>query len=468
MAARLSPLLLALVVAGCLSSPLRPDAVPAAALPTLVDGGAVAWHPSGASVSSGSLALALPVGEERPIGLSAFEPSIGVDPSGWVVMDARVEGAAGEHVRASSDQGATWRDIGPTLASGVSNPPESDDPFLYVDAVTGRIFEVMLQGTQCAWVTFSDDHGATWTTKPLDCGLPPGVHDHQSVVAAPSRGSASSYQGRLVHYCVNEVAVTSCAMSADGGATFGALHPIMPSVAGDPPGFCGGTTGHVKADHAGRVFVGQVRCGVPTVVASEDDGQTWSIHALQGESGRGHDLEVAADAEDGLYAVWMGSDGLPHLARSLDHGATWGPSIVVSPPDVARAEYVVIVAGAAGKVAVGFLGSLRGDPSPAPTHAFLSIVPDAGADDPLVLTAMVDRPANPVAHGCESGCSGIGDFIDLALAPDGRPWMALVDLCNAGCSAQGPDGSKEAAAGTLLSGPSLWGGDLVPLAPLPP
>jgi hypothetical protein len=456
----------ATVLAGCLhtapaSGPILPAGLP---WPDLAAGGASAVHASGRLATAVELAgLARPVGAERGIGASAFEPTLGSDGTGALFMDARVNGAPGEHVRASGDHGMTWREAGPVLANGLlQDPPESDDPFLYVDGVTGRVFEVMLQGAQCAWVNFSDDQGATWASHPVDCGQPPGLHDHPSIVAAASRGAASSYQGRIVHYCVNEVAVSSCAASADGGATFGALKPVFAGAAVEPgAGFCGGTTGHVKADHAGRVVLGQVHCGVPTAYLSEDDGATWRASPIASRlGGLGHDVEFAADDADDFMAFWIAADGLPALSVSQDHGGSWSAPLRVGAPGVAAADYAVVAAGARGRIALGYLGTMTGNATHA-VHAFLAVLPDVLAADPIVLTTQADRPGDPLAHGC---CSGFGDFLDLTVDPDGRPWMALLDSCNEGCGGTDDAANKQAAVGTLVQGPSLWGGALPPLA----
>jgi hypothetical protein len=74
-----------------------------------------------------------------------------------------------------------------------------------------------------------------------------------------------------------------------------------------------------------------------------------------------------------------------------------------------------------------------------------------------------------VARGqCGGGtrCFGMADFIDIAVDPAGRPWASLVDVCNARCAPDPKLHHDEPIGylGTLLTGPSLRGGTLAPLA----
>ena len=55
-------------------------------------------------------------------------------------------------------------------------------------------------------------------------------------------------------------------------------------------------------------------------------------------------------------------------------------------------------------------------------------------------------------------CGGFGDFIDVEIDDEGRPWIAL---------AHNAAGFDEAVIGTLTEGPALYG-ELAYLAPLPP
>lgn len=50
----------------------------------------------------------------------------------------------------------------------------------------------------------------------------------------------------------------------------------------------------------------------------------------------------------------------------------------------------------------------------------------------------------------------MGDFLDLVIDPDGRPWAAFVDVCNpASCTSNAGWGAG--LVGTLADGPKLRG-----------
>ncbi|HUR26022.1 MAG TPA: sialidase family protein [Candidatus Thermoplasmatota archaeon] len=465
---RLVLVILGATLAGCSTDP-GPDPHAGPASPDL--GQAVAFHVDGTPASNEDLAGAMPMrGAQRSIGANSFEPTLGVDPSGAIYMAARFESTAGERIRASFDQGTTWKEVGPYVVPGlVTNPVASGDPFIYVDPATGRVFGAHLTSFACTWIVFSDDQGASWETNPAACGLPPGGDDHQSIVGAPARTSTSTYgENRLVHYCAQNNLFNHCAMSADGGRSFGVRSQIVFQVGEELPGGCTAASGHVRADHAGRVFLGKVHCGTPVLMASEDEGRTWTQHIISETSDGDHyHLELAADAADNLYALWTAAD-LPRLAVSRDHGVTWSEPMVVSPPAVTTTSFPVLDAGGEARVVVGYYGSTRTEGATAPWHAYIGVLSDALAPDPVVYTVTADSEEDPLARECSGRCGGAGDFLDIAIGPDGRPWMALTDVCHSACVAGTANdaGANHAGVGTLAEGPSLLDGR--PLPPLTP
>lgn len=422
----------------------------------------VATLPDG-SLADPSLLLGLPPlkGEQRFIGARTFEPTLGIDSKGAIYM---VAFGGGAKIRVSRDQGATWNDTTARLPTGQNNPPNSNDPFVYVDAATDRVFTSDLQALICSWMNYSDDGGRTWTTNPIGCGHPFGVHDHQSIAVGKSRTGASQWKDRVVYYCVNRVGDSSCAASMNGGFTFGPLVPVMLGVDVEAAGFCGGLTGHVKADHAGRAYLGKNQCGRPAVGVTEDDGRTWRVTTVATGVGiRDHDVEIAADAGDHIYAFWIADNGLPHLALSQDHGRTWGKPINVAPPGLTATEFPAIAAGADRKIAFAYIGTdhpkgyATTNWTGAVWHAYLGVITNALEPTPIVLTTIADSPEDPVAYNQCGGtrCNGMGDFIDIQIDPQGRPWAALVDVCNTDCLKTHRNDANQGFVGTLTSGPSL-------------
>lgn len=430
------------------------------------------------------------VGEQRFIGANTFEPTIGIDDKGVLYM---VQFGGGSHIVASKDQGVTWSRVNPALVpvnnpannQPVNNPPNSNDPFVWVDRETGRIFMNDLQALICSWMNWSDDGGVTWTTNPIGCGHPFGVHDHQSITTGKARNLPSQWEGRNVYYCINRVGDTSCSVSINGGLTFGPQVTILPGVDVETARLCGGLAGHAKTDSEGRVFLGKNQCGVPMVAVTEDDGVNWETYPVSREIGiRGHDVEIATDEANNVYAFWLSDRGLPTLAVSVNNGKTWGPAFTVGAPGVTVAKFNAIDAHGVGKIAFTYMGSnVMGGPTAVAEnytgtmwHAYIGVVTDALAENPLIQTTMVDSAMDPVAiNRCLDRCDGMGDFMDIQIDPFGRPWAALVDVCGEKCLSSfntDPesalhDGNK-GFVGTLTSGPALLteGGTLLPLPPL--
>jgi hypothetical protein len=516
-------IMLSLVFAGCVgdqqtgsqSAGKKSKSVRAGALPEAQT--FVATLPDGTIVDPSQLLGVPPLkGLQRNLPGRSYEPTLGVTPKGNVFMSGLtlnggvgVPGGTqlpGSKVWGTFDGGATWKDVSPAdlVAGQVHDPPYSADPYVYVDPVTGRIFDVDLQFLYCSWSSVSDNQGSTWTTSPIGCGQPVAPQDHQTVVAGKSRGTpAPLYQNRIVYYCVNRVFDSSCATSLDGGLTYGPLIPIMPGVDTEAGRPCGGLHGHVKTDNAGRVFLPKAQCGVPTVGVSEDDGKTWKTYKISTvgtrKSGNGdlgdHEVALAADASDNLYAFWIGENALPQLSISKDHGHSWTPARTVSPPGVTAADKPAIYASAEGKVAFAYIGSTIQDgyaKKPACTggapnfppgsgtprdctkrnaawanatwNAYIGIMTDALSENAMVLTSTANDPADPIAiHECgATRCDGLYDFIDVTIDPTGRPWASFVDVCLAKCLEDfhaepltAKHDGNVGFAGTLATGPAL-------------
>jgi hypothetical protein len=78
----------------------------------------------------------------------------------------------------------------------------------------------------------------------------------------------------------------------------------------------------------------------------------------------------------------------------------------------------------------------------------------------LITSVAVNHPDDPLDTTSDCGnvrCGGFGDFIDVEIDDEGRPWIAL---------AHNAAGSDEAVIGTLMEGPTLYG-DLTYLEILP-
>lgn len=414
-----------------------------------------------------------PVGMTRYIPSAASEPTIGVNKKGAVVMGG-VTGASSS-VWITTNQGATWKDISPKLPSGQQSPPVTLDPFIHVDPDTGRIFNADLY-VACHYLSWSDNDGDSWISNPFGCGHPMGLQDHQSIYTGKPRSTPTVGYANMVYYCVNRIGDTSCAASNNGGIAFGPLLPVFLGVDVERGGLCGGLNAHVKTDREGRVFVPKAQCAVPSVGVSEDDGRTWKTYKISSQAtlNGDHEVALASDDANNLYALWIGDTGLAYFSMSKDHGKTWSAAKVVSPPGVTMTDKPAIAASAAGKVAFAYIGSTSkggyknrqaSDWTEVSWNAYIGVVTDALDPNPIVLTTTANPIEDPMAvHECGgTRCIPLYDFIDVEIDSAGRPWGAFVDLCIDECPAnfkKDPGSVRnhrdgKGFAGTLSEGPAL-------------
>lgn len=475
--ALLALLLLGSLMGGCIGNEQEPaentaaPAVPATA--AVVHRALPASAPEAAGDPAQLLGadVPVPVGLQRLTGFVAFEPTLGITSTGtlFMALDADRSGTGSSVIR-SNDRGETWTDATPR-AGPIPMPPESSDPYLHVDGDTDRIFDVDQQtpaaglvGTiGCTYLKWSDDEGETWTHNPVGCGQPPIV-DHPTLFTGPPRQAQTSGYPNVVYLCSNQsftLVADVCTTSTDGGATWA---PVTTAFEACPEH----STGHGTTGPEGRAYLAKNGCGPPIVAISEDDGQSWTTHTISQDvpvRPDAHDVEVAVDAAGTVYALWMSEDDLPYLSFSTDHARTWSEPVMVGVPGIRTAVFPTISAGDAGKVTLAYYGTNsdmdQEDMDASVTwHAYLATLPNATAPEPVVATAPLNPPEDPVARGpCDdvNRCSDVGDFIDVVIDPGGRPWVAFVDVCHDACTAEDGTDRPEGAVGTLLQGFPLQG-----------
>ncbi len=476
----------ALALAGCIQPELIDDIATGATEETTLPPTAAVAYTLGANglelvpvTTDGLLpdGLPLPVGASRYSPTRSFEPTVGVTSDGTLFLSSFAPGVpAWTLLSRSKDQGVTWEDVTPKVG-GVSVPPQSNDPYVFIDPDTDRIFLSDLQALVCATLSYSDDGGDSWVSNPVGCGQPFGVHDHQTVFTAKPRTVTTVGYDNVVYYCINRVVDSACATSLNGGITFGPLRPLVyPGVDAEKQALCGGLHAHGAASADGIVYLPKGQCGVPTVSISKDDGLTWKMVKISDVASPGHEVAFAVDEAGNAYALWISSDRLPYLATSADGGMTWNDAVMVAPPGVMTTDFPTITAGADGRIALAYYGTTADKKYAEMTaedswNAYLTVVTDVFGDSPVFSTVTVNDPADPVARGVCGGtrCNGVGDFIDVVIDAEGRPWVALVDVCTVECAKL--DGTKNDNAlgfvGTLAQGPALRG-DLSALKALLP
>jgi hypothetical protein len=415
------------------------------------------------------------------------EPSIGYDPK----LNAVIYGASAHETRMVFHQrggstSVTQTDVtAPTAAT-------TFDAITFVDQRTGRLFDSQLL-TACSAMSYSDDAGANWTPSE-GCG-PNALLDHQSVgggpfhAPLPKAGVNPTYPD-AVYYCAQNGFNGNCAVSLDGGRTFGPGVPISNTPAnkpGDPfGGRCSGLHGHLKVGPDGTVYVPIKGCGgtptagnltnqeffggEPAVSVSTDDGATYTVHSVPGGH-NGDESENAGDIDrgnqvwmawqDAKYPVPTDDTKLPltssaRVAFSKDDGTTWSKPVDLSSKlGLHNVQFPEVVAGDKGRVAVAFLGTravgddqhngFRGfDGKPAVWDLYVALTYDNGRH----WTTLDTTPSDPVQRGCVD-LQGISnktitdnnicrqrnllDFNDITMDKYGRVLVAYADGCTGKC-----------------------------------
>lgn len=398
-------------------------------------------------------------------GFEAVEPTIGIADDGTIFYAATAPPGSdspvpteNETIR-SRDDGKTWELISPHLGPQHAHPI-SLDPYVYVDIGTEiqRLFSAQLT-VACTLLSFSDDQGETWITNPLACGRM--VNDHQTIFSGVPVLSPTAGYPKIVYYCWNDVATTSCSKSLDGGLTF--VMTGTPAFMGYQPnggqghvgveGLCGGYQGQGVADKNGYIYIPREFCKQPALAISRDEGATWTNIKVAGNGSAGigsgaTNPAVDVDEKGNIYFVWIAEDRLPYLAISTDEGKTFGPPLMIAAPGVTEANLVTIDVGAPEKIAVAYMGSTNSEfqeCTPECTaenykettwNGYMMVSTNALSPSPLFLSGSINDVRDPLLRGtCGPGrCGVVFDFIDVQIGPDGRPWGAFVDGCLARCN----------------------------------
>lgn len=463
-------------LAGCLDAPEGPEPVTPPPTPA-PDAARFVTGPDGRPTNATPLSLSFALSD---VGARGSEPSIGITSSGCMFFPAF------EKVMRSCDHGESWERV-----DDLFNQPASFDPYLWVDPVTDRVFNVQMGPLTHTWIAWSDDDGASWLGNPYDQGPTP-VIDHIKLGTGPwtdagyaALGLSSPTYEQAVYFCYNKLAGVFCYTSFDGGATF----PIGGQVIG-LAATGAGLHGAITTAPDGTVFV-PPRVETPTLVWSKDNGHSWTRVSMGDDVGTPSprkNSEVATDTASNAYHVWVGKDMGVYMARSTDSGETWDEtSLRVSPDAIVSSTFPHIDAGDPGRIAVAYLGSedgalldeddidgeaWDGNPHTAPDetvyHLYVTYSLDALAEEPVFHTVRVTD--DPVQRGSicisSSDCRNIGgsnrnllDFNDLHIDHDGRVYVAFADGCTGDCAENGTAKESRSARGTvafLEAGPSLF------------
>ncbi len=393
------------------------------------------------------------------IGTTTFEPTIGVTSTGSLFMTNHNGLGVGTHIIRSQDKGQSWEDMGP-----INQAYNSNDPYVYVDPWTDRIMKFDMHALLGMTIEYSDDEGENWMGPFVATGESP--QDHQTVASSPVPDGfllPVAYPTIYV-YSINTglqgggVGGSYGENSFDGGRTWN--HPELPHYeVGKAP--ASGLSGHLVGSEDGSFYRGQPAQGGPAAYRSLDGGFTWTEHVITSDmSTQTHEVAIGTDEASNVHACWIGDNNMPYYSFSTDQGNTWRDPIMVAPPGVNGTGFPTIAAGADGRAAFGYIGL---NPEGTGWSGYLGIITDAHAENPLITTVAVNEPTDPLDTSSDCGyrrCGGFGDFIDICIDPEGRPWVAMAH----NPSVDDPD-EGTGIVGTFYEGPALRG-DLDYLEPL--
>ena len=397
------------------------------------------------------------------IGMTTFEPTMGITSSDNLYMSSYGNGPAGSTAIVQCTGLIGMTDLSDYSCVNVYDPispvPNSNDPYVYVDKWTDRIMKFDMHALAGMTVEWSDNDGSSWS--PPTFATSYSVQDHQTIGSSPY--PALAHPTTWV-FCVNgNWAAPLCSTSFDGGLSW------SPEVPGAPLDCnSGGLSAHIEGAENGNFYRGNVGCNGSgySIYRSTDGGFTWTEHPLPTETSGTADTwnfeeaQVAIDDSNNVHAMWMGSDNMPYYAYSRDNGESWSEAMMLAPPiGLVGTGFPVVTAGSEGRVAFGYVGDVGNQT----WNGYMTILTDAFSENPLFTTVQVNLPEDPIdssnayPEGCGyERCGGLGDFLDMAVDQYGRPWFSLANN----------DAGEIGIFATITDGPSLRG-DLQPLTPMP-
>ena len=400
-------------------------------------------------------------------GWDTFEPTIGITSSGAIFFTNYNGLGDGTHIIRSRDQGQTWEDVGPfnQIDDDSGQTPNSNDPYLYVDKFNDKLVKFDMHALASMFVEYSEDEGESWSVPfPVEGYYAP--QDHQSIASVPHE---NAILGGIVYvYCINTGSPAlgaQCSRSLDGGHTWDLQQIGYPAESFGNQ--CSGLHGHVAGGSDGSIYRGNPSCEGPAVYASHDGGYTWSEHTITTEVGmqqgwHSHEVAVAVDEGGNVHATWISTDMMPWYAYSRDKGETWSSPMMVAAPVVNESGFPTIFAGDSGRIVIGYIGESHdwNESTGGGWSGYMAIMTDTFSESPLITSVAVNLPTDPLDILPDCGnirCGGFGDFIDVEIDDEGRPWIAL---------AHNAAGNEEAIIGTIMTGPALYG-EIVQLPFLP-
>ena len=249
------------------------------------------------------------------IGMTTFEPTMGITSSDNLYMSSYGNGPAGSTAIVQCTGLIGMTDLSDYSCVNVYDPispvPNSNDPYVYVDKWTDRIMKFDMHALAGMTVEWSDNDGTSWS--PPTFATSYSVQDHQTIGSSPY--PALAHPTSWV-FCVNgNWAAPLCSTSFDGGLSW------SPEVPGAPLDCnSGGLSAHIEGAENGNFYRGNVGCNGSgySIYRSTDGGFTWTEHPLPTEASGTADTwnfeeaQVTIDDSNNVHAMWMGSDNMPY------------------------------------------------------------------------------------------------------------------------------------------------------------
>lgn len=400
-----------------------------------------------------------PAAGPATLGIDAAEPSIGVNWLSEGILPGAGDDKNGgrsmyiallQTLRITFDDscisspGALWEDV-----SFVTTSAQTFDPILYTDRMTGRTLVSQLEfpaGSAATASAYTENDGESWVQS-TGAGPGSGV-DHQSI------GGGGPFHAPLinltypnaVYYCA-QLPTATCALSLDGGMTYGPAVPV------DPNGECGGLHGHIKVGPDGTAYLPNKGCGNGQgVIVSEDNGITWDVREVPGSTSSGSDAAIGigrADKVAGRGRIYLGyadGDTKAAIASSTDGGLTWSKAVDVGAVfGINNVAFPAVVAGDDDRAAFAFYGTptaggLQDPKFKGVWHLYVAHTYDAGKTWHTVDAT----PNDPMQRGCiwlgggANICRNMLDFMGIDVDKRGRVLVGYNDGCAGAECAQAP------------------------------
>ena len=392
-----------------------------------------------------------PVGQTCTSGFG--EPSIGVNWKTGNVMFAGGGTLKTFRVNNFNDQvsppTATWTNVSGNQHIATT-PRAAADPILFTDPQTGRTFADQLEGlTPFSTLEYTDDDGNLFLPS-QGSGLASGI-DHQTIGGGPLAPPLTRDPNlpepypNGVYYCAQGLGPANCALSLDGGTTFGPAVPMWITE-------CGGLHGHLKVSKLdGTVYVPNRGCdGQQGLAVSTDNGINWAIRTIPQTAASESDPSIGIATDGTVYFGFVNGDGHPEMAVSHDKGVTWdtwnsdrGTATFIDvglPFGLQNAAFAEVVAGDPDRAAFAFHGSTTAGPFQDASFNGVWDLYVAHTYDGGRTWTTLKVTSDPTQRGCiwlgggSNPCRNLLDFMDATIDAQGRVLVGYADGCTGACA----------------------------------